>query len=207
MGNSLEASLVWLRRHFMQNRTVALSFYDSMTLQYPRVGKYIELLLSCSVMSNSLRPHGLQHARFPCPSLSPRVSLNFMSIESVMLFNHLILSSPSPPAFSLSQHRVFSNELAFHIRWPKCWSFSFSISSSNEYSGLISFRIDWYDLLAIQGTLKSLLQHRSSKTSILRPSTCFMIQLSHLYMTTGKTIALTRWAFVGKLMSAFQYAV
>ena len=121
---------------------------------------YILLLLfSCSVVSNSLRPHGLQHARCPCPSLSPRVSLNFMSIESVMLFNHLILSSPSPPAFSLSQHRVFSNELAFHIRWPKCWSFSFSISSSNEYSGLISFRIDWYDLLAIQGTLKSLLQH------------------------------------------------
>ena len=110
---------------------------------------YILLLLfSCSVVSNSLRPHGLQHARFPCPSLSPRVSLNFMSIESVMLFNHLILSSPSPPAFSLSQHRVFSNELAFHIRWPKCWSFSFSISSSNEYSGLISFRINWFDLLS-----------------------------------------------------------
>ena len=95
--------------------------------------------------------------------------------------------------------RVFSNELALHIRWPKYWSFSFSISSSNEYSGLISFRIDWFDL-AVQGTLKSLLQHHNSKASILQHSVFFMVQLSHWYMTTGKTIALTRWTLIGKIM-------
>jgi len=97
--------------------------------------------------------------------------------------------------------RVFSNASALHIRWPKYWSFSFSIGPSNEYSGLISFRIDWLDLLAVQGTLKSLLQHHSSKVSILRDSVFFMIQLSHPYMTTGKTIVLTRWTFVGKVMA------
>ena len=97
--------------------------------------------------------------------------------------------------------RVFSNELVFHIRWPKYWSFSFSISPSNEYSGLISFRMDWLDLLAVQGILKSLLQHHSSKASILWHSVFFIVQLSHPYMTTGKTIALTRWTFVGKAMS------
>ena len=97
--------------------------------------------------------------------------------------------------------RVFSNESVLRIRWPKYWSFSFSISPSNEYSGLISFRMDWLDLLAVQGTLKSLLQHHSSKASILRHSAFFIVQLSHSYMTTGKTIALTRWTFVGKIMS------
>ena len=97
--------------------------------------------------------------------------------------------------------RVFSNESALHIRWPKYWSFSFSISPSNEYSGLISLRMDWLDLLVVQGTLKSLLQHHSSKASILRRSAFFMVQLSHPYMTTGKTIALTRWTFAGKVMS------
>ena len=97
--------------------------------------------------------------------------------------------------------RVFSNELALHIRWPKYWSFSFSISPSNGYSGLISFRIDWFALLAVQGTLKSLLQHRSSKVSILQPSAFFMAQLSHPLMTTGKTISLTIWTFVGKMVS------
>ena len=107
------------------------------------------------------------------------------------------LSSPSPHALSLSQHqgRDESNESALHIRWPKNWSFSFSISPSNEYSGLISFRMDWLDLLAVQGTLKSLLQHHSSKASILQLSAFFIVKLSHLYMTTGKTIALTRWDF------------
>jgi len=107
------------------------------------------------------------------------------------------------PAFCLSQHqvRVFSSESILLIRWPKCWSFSFSISSSNEYSGLISFRMDWLDLLAVQGTLKSLLQHHSSKASILQRSAFFIVQLSRPYMTTGKTIALTRWTFVGKVMS------
>ena len=97
--------------------------------------------------------------------------------------------------------RVFSNESALHIRWPKYWSFSFNISPSNEYSGLISFRMDWLDLLAVQGTLKSLLQHHSSKASIIRHSAFFMVHLSHPFLTTGKTIALTRWTFVGKAMS------
>ena len=111
------------------------------------------------------------------------------------------LSSPSPPAFICPSIRVFSNESALRIGWPKYWSFSFSISPSNEYSGLISFRIDWFDLLAVQGTLKSLLQHHSSKASILWCSTFFMVQLSHPYMTTGKTIALTRQTFVSKVIS------
>ena len=112
------------------------------------------------------------------------------------------LSSPSPPAFNLSQLMlVFSKESVLHIRWPEYWSFSFSISPSNKYSGLISFRMDWFDLLVVQGTLKSLLQYHSSKASILQCSAFFIAQLSHPYMTTGKTIALTRWTFVGKVMS------
>ena len=125
-----------------------------------------------------------------------------MSIELVMSSHHLILCHPLPPLPSIFPSlRIFSNELVLPIRWPKYWSFSFSISPSNEYSGLISFRIDWFDLLAVQDTLKSLLQHHSSKASILRHSAFFMVQLSHPYMTTGKTIALTRWTFVSKVMS------
>ena len=116
------------------------------------------------------------------------------------------LLSPSPPIFNLSQHQVFSHESVLRIKWPKYRSFSFSISPSNEYSGLISFRKDWLHLLAVQGVLKSFLQHHSSKASILWCSVFFIVQLSHLYMTTGKTIALTRWTFVGNV-SAFQYAV
>ena len=130
--------------------------------------------------------------------------LKLMSIKSVMPSNHLILCHPLlllPSIFP--SVRVFSKESILHIRWPKYWSFSFSISPSNEYSGLISFRMDWLDLLAIQGTLKSLLQHHSSKASILRRSAFFIVQLSYPYMTTGKTIALTRWIFVGKVMSLF----
>ena len=111
------------------------------------------------------------------------------------------LSSPSPPAFNLSQHRVLSHESALHIRWPKYWSFTFNISPSNEHPELIFFRMDWLDLLAVQGTLKSLLQHHSSKASILWHSAFFVVQLSHPYMTIGKTIALTRWTFVGKGMA------
>ena len=124
-----------------------------------------------------------------------------MSIESGMTSNHLILCRPLllPPSIFASI-RVFSNESALHIKWPKYWSFSFSISLSNEYSRLISFRMDWFDL-AIQGTLRSLLQHHSSKASILWCSAFFIVQLSHPYMTTGKTIALTRQTFVGKVMS------
>ena len=125
-----------------------------------------------------------------------------MSIESVLQWNHLILCCPLllPPSVFPSI-RVFSNESLLHIRWPKDWSFSLNISPSNEYSGLISFRMDWLDLLAVQGTLKSLLQHHSSKASILWHSAVFIVQLSHPYMTTGKTIALTRRTFVGKVMS------
>ena len=131
-----------------------------------------------------------------------RSLLRFVFIESVMLSNHLILCFPLillPSIFP--SIRVFSSESAFHIRCPKYWSFSFSISPSNDYSGLISFRIDWFDLLAGQGTLKSLLQHHNSEASILRHSAFFMVQFSHPYMTTGKTIALTRWTFAGKVMS------
>ena len=125
-----------------------------------------------------------------------------MSTELVMLSNHLILCHPLlllPSVFP--SMRVFSNESVFRIRWPKYWSFSSNISPSSEHPGLISFRMDWLDLLAVQGTLKSLLQHHSSKASILRCSAFFRVQLSHPYMTTGKTIALTRWTFVGKVMS------
>ena len=125
-----------------------------------------------------------------------------ISIESVMPSSHLILCSPLLllPSLFLSI-RVFSKESVLYIRWPKYWSFSFSISPSNEYSGLISFRMYWLDLLVVQGTLKSLLQHHSSKASVLQCSAFFIVQLSHPYLTTGKTIALTRWTFVGKGMS------
>ena len=115
--------------------------------------------------------------------------------------NHLILPSPFPPVFNLSQHRVISSESVLHIMWPKYWSFSFSISPSNEHSGLIFFRIDWFDLLAIQQTLKILLQHHNSKASILQCSAFLMVQFSHPYMTTRKNVALTRWTFVDKLIS------
>ena len=125
-----------------------------------------------------------------------------MSVESVMSSNHLILCHPLLPLPSIFHSiRVISNESALCIRWPKYWSFSFSISPSNEYSGLISFRMNWLDLLAVQGTLKSLLQHPTSKASILWCSAFFIVQLSYPCMTTGKTIALTRWTFVGKVMS------
>ena len=148
-------------------------------------------------MSNSLWPHELQHAI--TNSWSPPKP---MFIESVMLCNHLTLCCPLlllPSIFP--SIRVFSNESALCMRWPKYWSFSFNISPSNKHPGLIASRMDWLDLLAVQGTLKSLLQHCSSKASILQCSAFFIGQLSHPYMTNGKTIALTRWAFVGKAMS------
>ena len=142
-------------------------------------------------MSESLQPQGMQHARLPCPLPTPGTSSNFM--KSVMPSTHLILCCPLlllPSVFP--SIRLFSNESALQIRWPKYWSFSFNISPSNEYSGIISFRMNWLDLLSVQGTLKSLLQHHSSKASILRHLALFMVQLSHPYMTTRKTIALTR---------------
>ena len=151
-------------------------------------------------MSNPLWPHGLQHARPPYPSPTPGTCSYSASIELVMPSNHLILCHPLlllPSIFP--SFRVFSSESALHIRWPN-WSFSFNITPSNEYPGLI-FRIDWLDLLAVQGTLKSFLQYHSWKASILWSSAFFTVQLSHPYMTTGKIIALTRWIFVDKVMS------
>ena len=156
-------------------------------------------------MSYALRPHRLQHTRLPCPSPSPGASSNSCplsqwchpTISSFDIPLHPLLLTPS----IVPSIRVFSKESVLHISWPKDRSFTFSISPSNEYSGLISFRLDWLDLLAVQGTLKSLLQCHSSKASILWCSAFFIVQLSHPYMTTGKTIALTRWTFIGKVMS------
>ena len=147
-------------------------------------------------MSDSLQPHGWQHARLL--SLSPnQTHVHWSVIPSNHLILHLLLLLMSSIFPSI---RISSNESVLLIRWPKYWSFSFSISPSNDYSGLISFRIDWFDLPEVQGTLKSLLQHHSSKASILCHSAFFMAQLSNLYMTTGKTIALSRWTFVSKVM-------
>ena len=160
------------------------------------------LLFSHSAVSDSLQPRGLQHSRLPCPSLSPRVCSNSHALS--WWCHPTISSSVVPFSFYPSifpSIRVFSSESVLCIRWPKYWSFSFSICPSREYSGLISFRIDWCDLLADQGPLKSLLQHHSSKASILWHPALFLVQLSHPYMTTGKTTALTRWTFVGKVMS------
>ena len=154
------------------------------------------LLFSHSVMSNSLQPSGL-HTFTISWSL-----LRLMSIKSVMPSNHLVLCHLLlflPSIFP--SIRVFSNESSLRMRWPKYWSFSFNISPSNEYSGLISFRTDWFDLHAVQGPLKSLLHHHSSKSSILWCSAFFIIQFSHPYMTSGKPIALTIWTFVIKVMS------
>ena len=152
-------------------------------------------------MSNCLLPHGLEHTRLLCPSPTPRACSNSCGLSQ---WCHPTISSspaPSPPAFSLSQHQGLFKWVSSSHQVAKYWSFSFSISHFNEYSGLISFRIDWFALFAVQGTLNSLLQHHRSKASICSLSAFFMVQLSHSYMTTGKTIALTRWAFVGKVIS------
>ena len=155
----------------------------------------------CSVVSDSSRPHELQHARPPCPSPTPGVYPDSYPLSQ---WCHPTISSSVIPFSSCPQMfpsiRVFSSESALHIRWPKYWSLSFNISPSNEHPGLISFRMDWLDLLAAQDTIKCLLQHHSSKASIHRCSAFFIVQLSHPYMTTGNTIALTRWTFVGKVM-------
>ena len=142
---------------------------------------------SASMSCLTLQPHGLSHVRIPCLYYLPGL-LKFVTIELVMSSKHLILSWPLLLFSIFPSISIFSKELAPHIKWPKYWSFSFSISPFNDYSGLISFRIDWFDLLAVQRTLKSLLQHHSSKTSILQCSAFFMVQLSHLYITTGKPL-------------------
>ena len=169
--------------------------------QQPFCSDAYSVQFSHSVMSDSGTPWTA--ARQASLSITnSRSSPKLMSIKLVMPSSHLILCRPllllpsTPPSI-----RVFSNESTLRMRRPKCWSFSFSIIPSKEHPGLISFRMDWLDLLAVQGTLKSLLQHHSSKASILRHSAFFTVQLSHAYMTTGKTIALTRWTFVGKVIS------
>ena len=162
------------------------------------------MLFSCSVMSDSLQPQGLEHARLLCPSPSPGVCSNSYPLSrwclptvssSVVPFSSCLQSFLASRSFPMSQF--------FTSSWQSYWSFSFSISPSNEYSGLISFKIDWLDLLAVLGTLKSLIQHPSSKASILQCSAFFIVQLSHPYMTTGKTIALTRRSYLGKAVSTF----
>ena len=151
-------------------------------------------------MSDSLQPHRLQLARIPCPSPTPGAYSNSCPSSQ---WCHPSTSSPVIPfSFCLQSFPASGSfPMSLCIRWPKYWSFSFNIIPFNEHPGLISFRMDWLDLLAVQGTLKSLLQHHSSKASILQRSAFFIVQLSHPYMTTGKTTALTRWTFVGKIMS------
>ena len=167
----------------------------ALTLHHPvhRIEQFSSVAESCPTLCNPLASLNITK----CRSLPKSISM-----ELVMPSNHLILCRPLflLPSIFLSI-RVFSNESALYIRWPKCWSFSFNINPSNEHPGLISFRMDWLDLLANQGTLKSLLQHHSSKASVLWCSAFFIVQLSHPYMTTGKTIALTRRTLVGKVMS------
>ena len=168
---------------------------------------YLELCFSSvqfshSVVLDSLQSHELQHARPPCPSQTPEVYSNTCPSSRwcyAAISSSVIPFSSCPQ--SLPSIRVFSNESTLRMRWPKYWSFNFSISPSNKHPGLISFRMDWLDLLAVQRTLKSLLQHHNSKASIFQHSAFFTVQLSHPYMTTGKTIALTRQTFVGKVMS------
>ena len=169
-------------------------------LPYPCLSKLCSVKFSCSVVSDSLQPLDCRMPSFPVHHQLPELKL--MSTESVMPSKHLMLCCPLLLLPSiLPSIRVFSNEPALHIRWTKYWSFSFSICPSSEYSGLISlisFGMDWLDLLAVQGTLKSLLQHHSSKASILQCSAFYKVQLSHPYMTTGKTIALTRRTLLAK---------
>ena len=165
---------------------------------------FLSVQFSCSVMSDSLQPHELQH-QASLSITNSRSPPKLMSIKSVMSSNHLILCHPLLLLPSvLPSIRVFSNESALPIRLPKYGSFSFNISPSNEHPGLSSYRMDCLDLLAVQGTLKSLLQHHSSKASILWHSAFFIVQLSYPYMTTGKTIALTRWTFIDKVMPLCQ---
>ena len=180
-------SLTYLEKFI---RAIRVPGYQFSSVQFSRL-----------VMSDTLQPHESQHARPPCPSQLLEVTHTHVHrVGDTIQPSHPLLY-PSPPVSNPSSIRVFSNESTLCMRWPKYWSFIFSISPPNEHPGLISFRMDWLDLLAIQGTLKSLLQHHTSKASILRPSASFTVQLSHPYLTTAKTIALTRRTFVGKVMS------
>ena len=186
----------WMRNHLRRWYTLSLvyrSFYNH---------HFSSVQFSCSVVSNPLQSPGTAACQACLSITNSRTLLKLMSIKLVMPSNHLILCHPLlllPSIFPSS--KVFSNESVLHIRWAKYWSFSFNISPSKEHPGLISLRMDWLDLLTVQGTLKSLLQHHSSKASILLHSAFFIVQLSHPYMTTGKTIALTRWNFVDKVMA------
>ena len=181
----------------MSARKVRLKFRSLIQLSV----HFSSVQFSRSVMYGSLRPRELQHARPPCPSPILEFTQSHVHLVGDAIQPSHPLSSPSPPAPNPSQHEGLLNESALCIRWSKYWSFSFNINLINEHTGLISFRMDWLDLLAFQGTLKRLLQHHSSKASTLQRSIFFTVQLSHPYMTTGKTSALTRWTFVDKIMS------
>ena len=186
--NESSKSGIWFFQMHLETRDTELLF----VIVVAQLSSWVQLFAT----------HGLQQARLPCPSPSPGVGSNSCSLSWWWLSNHLVLCCPPlllPSIFP--SIRVLYSELTLCIRWSKYWSFSFSISPSNEYSGLISFRMDCLYLLAVQGTLKSLLQHHSSKASILQCSAFLMVQLSNLYMTTGKTIALTRRTFVGQVTS------
>ena len=198
-------SLIWMES--VEVKTLSDTTFTKGSL----LGPTLEILIhwfggqsvqfSCSVISDSLGPHEPQHARSPCPSPTPRVHPNPCPLS---WWHHPTISSSVVPFSSCPQSFPASGSFqmsALHIRWPKYWSFSFNISPSNEHPGLISFRMDWMDLLVVQGILKSLLQHHSSKASILLHLAFFIVQLGHPYMTTGKTIALSRRAFVSKVMS------
>ena len=169
------------------------------------LGANVELTISklCCCRAQLFATQGLHHASLPCPSPPPGICSDSCLLSQWCHPHTCPLSTPSSPAFNLSQHQGLFQGASSCIRYPKYWSFSFSISPSNEYSELISFRINWFDFLAVQSNLKSLLQHHSSKASILLRSALFMVHFSHPYITNGKTITLTRWTFVGKVMSAF----
>ena len=197
--------IYWIKKFFHAATYVKMiPNSPSFITGHSRVTVFSSVQFSRSVMSNSLQPHGLQHTMLPCPSPTPGACWNSCPLSQwCHPTNHLILCHPLLPPSFFPDTRVFSNESVLRIRWPKyrSFSFSFSISPSNEYSGLIFFRMDWLDLLAVQGTLKSLLQHHSWKASILWPSALFMMQLSHPYMTTGKAIALNKQTFISEVMS------
>ena len=186
---------------YIYTHTLVCAVYLWIICVYRYVYAYTYQFSSVTQSCLTLQPHRLQHTRLPCLSPSPRACSNSCLLSG---WCHLTISSSVVPFSSCLQSfsaSVFSSESVLRIRWPKYYNLSFSISPSNEYSGWISFRIDWFDLLAIQGTLKSLLQHHTSKASIFQHSAFFMVQLSHPYVTTGNTIALTRWTFVSKVMS------